>query len=275
MEPENHMNFTKRFIVKPSRNVRLSRHDPDDTAGFKDKERAAEQLARNIQRLADLQHRFYAENQRALLVVFQAMDAAGKDGTIRQVMSGLNPQSCRVTSFKAPTADELDHDYFWRIHHAVPARGEIGIFNRSHYEEVLIVRVRNLVPKSVWSKRYAQINDFERLLTDNGVVIRKFFLHISKDEQRERMKARLHNPQKNWKFNPGDLAERQHWGDYQRAYEDALSQCSPQRAPWFIIPANKKWFRNLAVSSILVETLEELDPQYPKPLPGLSRIRVR
>ncbi|MBM3859358.1 MAG: polyphosphate kinase 2 family protein [Verrucomicrobia bacterium] len=269
------MSFTKHFIIKPGGNVRLSQFDPDDTPECKDKSEAEAQLARNVERLADLQYRFYAESKRALLVVIQAMDAAGKDGTIRHVMSGLNPQSCRVTSFKAPSTLERSHDFLWRIHHAVPARGEIGIFNRSHYEDVLIVRVRNLVPKSVWTKRYDHINDFERMLTDHGVVIRKFFLHISKEEQRKRLQQRLDDPRKNWKFNPEDIEERQRWGDYKRAYEEAISRCNAKCAPWFVIPSNKKWFRNLAVSAILVETLESLDPQFPKPHPGLVKVRVR
>lgn len=275
MEPQDRMNFTKRFIVRSGHPVHLSRCDPDDTGGYREKSEAEAELARNVKRLAELQYRFYAENRRALLVVIQGMDAAGKDGTIRHVMSGLNPQSCRVTSFKAPSAEELAHDFLWRIHKAVPGRGEIGIFNRSHYEDVLIVRVRHLVPKSVWSKRYDQINDFERMLADNGVVIRKFFLHISKEEQRQRLQERLDDPRKNWKFNPDDIRERERWSDYKRAYEEALSRCSTEKAPWFVIPANKKWFRNLAVSAILVETLEALAPQFPKPMPGISKIRIR
>jgi len=269
------MNFTQKFQLPPGHRPRLHSRWADDTPGGFDKTQAEAQLARNLERLADLQYRLYAEGRRALLVVFQAMDTAGKDGVIRRVMSGLNPQSCRVTAFKAPTAVELAHDFLWRIHAAVPARGEIGIFNRSHYEDVLIARVRQLVPRSVWSKRYEQINHFERLLADNDVVIRKFFLHISKEEQRQRLQARLTDPKKNWKFDPDDLRDREQWDDYMKAYEDALSRCNTPWAPWFVIPSNHKWYRNLTVSSILVETLEALNPQFPKPPPGLSKLRVR
>jgi PPK2 family polyphosphate:nucleotide phosphotransferase len=268
------MNFRKSFIVKPGQKVRLSRFDPADTNGFDDKAAAAGLLQRNIERLAKLQDRLYAEHRHALLIVLQAMDAGGKDGTVRHVMSGVNPQGCRVTSFKAPTAEELAHDFLWRIHQAVPDKGEIGIFNRSHYEDVLIVRVHDLVPKSVWSARYAQINHFEQTLAASGVTILKFFLHISRAEQRDRLEARLHDPDKNWKMNPADLVERKRWDDYTIAYEDALSRCSTDWAPWFIIPANKKWFRNVAVSGIIVAALERLDPQYPKPAPGLAKLKV-
>ena len=224
--------------------------------------------------IAELQQRLYAEGKRALLIILQGMDTSGKDGTVRHVLSGVNPQGCRVTSFKAPTAEELAHDFLWRIHRAVPAKGEIGVFNRSQYEEVLIVRVHELAPADVWSTRYEQINGFEQTLTAAGVTILKFFLHISKAEQRDRLQARLEDKTKNWKFNPGDLAERKLWPDYQHAYEDALCRCSTKAAPWFIIPANKKWFRNLAVSSIIRETLEEMHPRFPKPLPGLDKIKV-
>jgi len=199
------------------------------------------------------------------LLILQGMETSGKDGTISHVMSRVNPQGCRVTSFKQPTPIELSHDFLWRVHQAVPARGEIGIFNRSHYEEVLVVRVHGLVPKEVWSRRYDQINDFERILVDSGVTVLKFFLHISKKEQLERLQARLDDPTKLWKFNPGDLQERKLWKDYMAAYEDALSRCSTKDSPWFIIPANKKWVRNLAVSQILLETFERLNPQFPRP----------
>lgn len=266
------MNLAKRLMVRPS--SKLGDWDAGETFGFK-KDESHALLEKNVGRLAELEYRLYAESKRALLIVLQGMDASGKDGTVRHVMSGLNPQSCRVTSFKVPTAEEQAHDFLWRIHRAVPAHGEIGIFNRSHYEDVLIVRVRNLVPKSVWSKRYRQINDFEAMLAENGVHILKFFLHISKDEQRERLQARLKDKTKNWKFNPGDLEERKLWKDYQRAYEDALSRCSSKHAPWFVVPANKKWFRNLAVSQIIVETLEKLDMKFPKPAFDLSRVVVK
>lgn len=267
------MNFTNRYRVPPATKFRLHDCDPADTWKF-NKPDAAHRLARNVTRLAELQVRLYAENQRAVLIVLQAMDAGGKDGTIRHVLSGINPQGCRVTSFKAPTAEELAHDFLWRIHRAVPRSGEIGVFNRSHYEDVLVVRVHNLVPQAVWAGRYDQINQFERLLAANQVVVLKFFLHISREEQRERLQARLADPTKNWKFDPGDLAERKHWTAYQRAYEIALRRCSTAWAPWFVIPANKKWFRNLAVSEILVETLAGLDMRFPKPKTDLSQITI-
>jgi PPK2 family polyphosphate:nucleotide phosphotransferase len=202
------------------------------------------------------------------------MDAAGKDGTIRHVMSGVNPQGCRVTGFKVPSAEELDHDYLWRIHAAVPGRGEIGIFNRSHYESVLVERVHNLVPEPVWSKRYDQINDFEKLLANDGVMILKFFLHISREEQRERLLARLHDPTKVWKCSPTDFSERPLWDAYTKAYEEALSRCSTEWAPWFIIPANKKWYRNLAVSQVIVETLAGADMHYPPPTFDVSKVTL-
>lgn len=268
------MNLSKRLIVRPGQRVRLADWDADDAAGLK-KDDAQELLTRNVERLAALEYRLYAENRRALLVVLQGMDAAGKDGTIRHVMSGLNPQSCRVTAFKVPSAEERAHDFLWRIHKAVPAHGEIGIFNRSHYEDVLVVRVHKLVPESVWSARYSQINQFEEMLVANGTVILKFFLHISKDEQRQRLVERLDDRAKNWKITMADAVERRCWKDYQRAYEDALSRCSTDTAPWFIIPANKKWFRNLAVSQIIVEALEKMNPRLPKPPPGLSRIVIQ
>ena len=257
------MELSKRFIVRPDRKIRLAELDPRDTPGFKSRRAAQAALERNVERLADLQYLLYAENKRALLVVLQAMDAGGKDGTIRHVMSGVNPQGCRVTGFKVPSAEEADHDFLWRIHNAVPRKGEIGIFNRSHYEDVLVVRVKELVRKAVWSKRYAQINAFEKLLADNDVTILKFFLHVSKDEQKERLLARLEDPNKLWKANPADFAERKLWDQYMTAYEDIVNRCSTKHAPWFVIPSDRKWFRNLAVSQIIIETLEELDMKFP------------
>jgi PPK2 family polyphosphate:nucleotide phosphotransferase len=199
------------------------------------------------------------------------MDAGGKDGTIRHVMSGLNPQGCHVTSFKVPTEEELAHDYLWRVHRAVPAKGEIGIFNRSHYGDVLVVRVHNLVPRRVWSERYEQINGFEKILADNDVTIVKFFLHISKEEQKKRLQERLDDPAKHWKVSEADFEERRFWPDYIKAYEDALSKCSTPWAPWYVIPADHKWFRNLAVADILVSTLEDMDMRFPKSKLDLSR----
>jgi PPK2 family polyphosphate:nucleotide phosphotransferase len=268
------MDFTKRFRVDPGCRVHLTGHDPRDTAGLSSKDDARDQLKKSRKRLADLQRVLWAEDRHALLVVLQAMDAGGKDGTIRHVTRGVNPQGCTITSFKLPTAEELDHDFLWRIHKACPGRGEIGIFNRSHYEDVLAARVRKLVPPSVWSGRYEQINAFESILAANGTTILKFFLHISKDEQAERFRERLDQPEKNWKFNAGDLEDRKLWGKYQRAYEDALTRCSTPHAPWFVIPSDRKWFRNIAVLSIIVQTLEGLKMQYPKPERDLSGIVV-
>ena len=268
------MNFAKRFIVKPGEKVRLTGRKAGFTGGFKNRRDAEAPLAENLERLCDLQYRLYAEGKRSLLVVLQAMDAGGKDGTIRHVMGPLNPQGCHVTSFKSPTDEELDHDFLWRVHKVVPRRGMIGIFNRSHYEDVLIVRVHKMVPKSVWSRRYAQIKAFESLLTAANVRILKFFLHISKDEQLKRLKKRIDDPAKHWKINPQDFEERKLWDDYVGAYEDALSKCSTREAPWFVIPADKKWFRNLAVSQIIVETLEGLDMKFPKAECDISQLEV-
>jgi PPK2 family polyphosphate:nucleotide phosphotransferase len=269
------MKMDKRFRVPPRTKVRLGDFDPDDTAGFDKGHKADERLEKNILRMAELEYRLYAENRRALLIVLQGMDAAGKDGTVRHVMTGLNPQNCRVTSFKVPSPEEAAHDFLWRIHKAMPAHGEIGIFNRSQYEDVLVVRVHELVPKAVWSARYDQINTFEKLMSDNRVTILKFFLHISKKEQLERLEERLKDPNRNWKVTEADSKERRRWDDYVTAYEAVLSRCSTSTAPWFVIPANKKWFRNLAVSQIIVETLERMDPKFPKPSVDLSKIKVK
>jgi PPK2 family polyphosphate:nucleotide phosphotransferase len=268
------MKLAERFLVKPGRKARLSMIDPDDTAGVEDKSRAQPRLEANLKRLAELQYLMYAENRRSLLVVLQAMDAAGKDGTIRHVMTGMNPQGCRVIPFKAPSDEEIDHDYLWRVHKEAPRRGEIGIFNRSHYEDVLVVRVHELVPKSVWSKRFDQINAFERALAEEGTAIVKFFLHISRDEQRRRFEARLTDKTRHWKLSPADFEERKFWGDYQRAYEEVLSRCSTPWAPWYVVPSNKKWFRNLSVSQIIVETLESLDMRFPKPSFDVSKMKI-
>jgi PPK2 family polyphosphate:nucleotide phosphotransferase len=263
-----------KFIVHPGETVRLEEHDPDQTLGFDKQTTGKEATETSILRLDELQYVLYAENQRALLIILQAMDAGGKDGTIRHVMSGTNPQSCKVTSFKVPSAEEAAHDFLWRVHRAVPGKGEIGIFNRSHYEDVLVLRVHKLLPREVWSARYQQINTFEKLLSENGVTLVKFFLHISKDEQKKRLQARIDDPKKRWKISPADLAERKYWDEYQKAFEDALSQCSTHYAPWFVIPANKKWFRDLAVSGIIVETLEQMNPKFPKPAFDVSKLTV-
>ena len=268
------MKLKDRLVVEPGRKVKLADYDPDDTEGLKDKEESNERLDQNVARLVELQHLLYAEAKHALLVVLQAMDAGGKDGTVRHVMGAVNPQGCKVASFKVPSAEEAAHDFLWRVHKAVPARGEIGIFNRSHYESVLVVRVHDLEPECVWSKHYQQINMFEEILAENGVTILKFFLHISKDEQKLRFQERLDNPDKHWKVSPADFSERKLWDDYQTAYGAALTQCSTKYAPWFIIPANKKWFRNLAVSEIIVDALEGLDMEFPKPAHDLSEIVI-
>ena len=216
-------------------------------------------------RLSELQEKFYADGSHRLLVVLQATDTGGKDGTIRHVFSGVNPQGVHVRGFGVPSEWERAHDYLWRVHKHTPEDGAITIFNRSHYEDVLVVRVKGLAPEETWSKRYRHIREFERMLADEGTGIVKLYLHISKDEQRERLQARLDDPDKNWKFNNGDLTDRALWDDYQRAYEVALSETSTAYAPWYVIPANRKWYRNLVVSSILIETLEEMDLQYPQP----------
>lgn len=260
--------------VKPGTKIRLADFNPASRGGFKDKEDAARETADNVEALGHLAYRLYAENKRSLLIVLQGMDTAGKDGTIRHVMDAVNPQGCQVVSFKQPGAEELDHDFLWRIHLRVPAIGNLGIFNRSHYEDVLIVRVHNLVPKEEWKTRYERINTFEKLLVEGGTTVMKFYLHISKDEQKERLQARLDDPEKRWKFSPGDVAERKFWDDYTQAYEDALTRCNTEHAPWHIIPANHKWYRNYLVSRILREKLEEMNPQFPPAHPDLDKIVV-
>jgi PPK2 family polyphosphate:nucleotide phosphotransferase len=260
--------------VEPGQKINLLKVDANDTGPIKDKQAAKEQLKANVEQMAELQNILYAEGKHSLLIVLQAMDAGGKDGTIRSIMSGVNPQGVRVTSFKKPNEEELSHDFLWRIHQAVPARGMIGIFNRSHYEDVLIVRVHNLVPASVWQTRYDHINNFERLLIDSGVTILKFYLHISKEEQKERLQARLEQPHKRWKFNPDDLKERALWADYMHAFEAAFERCSTAVAPWHIVPANKKWYRNLVISETIVQTLASLNLNYPDPMAGLDEIVI-
>ncbi len=250
--------------VKPGSRVRLEKLDPGATHGH-DKESSVAKTASQMERLRDLQDRLWAESKHAVLVVLQGIDAAGKDGTIAKVMDAFDPQGCPVTSFKVPTPEELGHDYLWRVHKATPRKGEIGIFNRSHYEDVLVVRVHDLVPRKVWSKRYDQINDFERTLAESGTTIVKFFLQIDRDEQRQRFEDRRDDPRKRWKFSMGDLAERKLWDDYQAAFDEALTKTSTSWAPWYVIPANRNWFRNLAVATILADTIDGLKPAYPKP----------
>lgn len=262
-------------LVTPGSRASLAHIDPAGTLGIAGKDQAEQELAEHVKRLAELQYVLWAQNKHSLLVVLQGMDTSGKDGVIRHVFSGINPQGCSVVSFKAPTPLELDHDFLWRVHQAVPAKGEIVVFNRSHYEDVLIVRVKGLVPESVWRARYERINTFERLLAESaGTTILKFFLHISKDEQRERLEARLRDPAKCWKFNPGDLVERTRWDEYQHAYEDAIHQCSTAHAPWHIVPANRKWVRNLAIARVVRRELESLKMSIPAPAFDLSTIRV-
>lgn len=267
------MSLSERLVVKPGKRVRLAEFDPSETHRLT-KAGAEPRLAKNLERLEELQYLMHAERRRSLLVVLQGIDASGKDGTIRNVMTAFNPQGCRVTSFKAPTPEELAHDFLWRVHAVTPGKGEVAVFNRSHYEDVLVVRVLELAPKSVWERRYEQINRFEEHLAAHDVVIVKIFLHISKDEQRERLQKRLDDPAKHWKVSLGDLEQRKKWDDYMRAYEDALSQCSSSHAPWYIVPADKKWFRNLAVSDILVDTLDALKMKFPKTGEDLSGIKV-
>jgi len=243
----------------------LCEWDPNDKSAFPGKKKEGrKQLLELNQRLEELQELLYAEHKHKVLIVLQAMDTGGKDGTIRHVFEGVNPQGVRVAGFKKPTPEELDHDFLWRVHKQVPARGEIVIFNRSHYEDVLVVRVHNLAPQEVWSKRYDHINDFERMLVDEGTTILKFFLHIDLDEQKERLQARLDEPNKRWKFKPEDLEERKLWPQYVKAYEDAISKTSTDWAPWYVVPANRKWYRNLVVGTVIIETLKDLDMRYPE-----------
>lgn len=263
----------ERLRVEPGSRVRLADVDPNETHG-RSKAHADEELARGLERLTSLQDRLWAEARHPILIVLQGIDAAGKDGTVRHVMTAFNPMGCLVTSWKAPTPVELAHDYLWRIHQRTPAKGEISIFNRSHYEDVLVVRVHDLVPKAVWSRRYDQINAFEELLTSSGTTILKFFLWIDKDEQKQRFQARLDDPDKRWKFRLRDLEERKLWDAYVEADEAMLERCSTDAAPWYVIPANRKWFRNLAVADIVAETLEELNPQYPPSPDDLTGVVV-
>jgi PPK2 family polyphosphate:nucleotide phosphotransferase len=262
------------YLVRPGKKVRLGKLSTDDTGSFKDKKEARKPTEQSLEELDRLQEVLFAEAKHAVLVVLQAMDTGGKDGTIEHVFSGIDPQGCSVTSFKVPTELELAHDYLWRVHEACPPKGMIGIFNRSHYESVLVERVKDLVPEKVWSRRYDHINAFEKLLSDEGTTIIKIFLHISKQEQKSRLEARLSEPEKHWKFNPNDLKERQRWDDYQKAYEDAIEKCSTDYAPWYIIPADRKWFRNFAVCDIIVRTLQQLKMKFPPPAPGIEDLKV-
>lgn len=260
--------------VKPGTAARLARIDPDGTPGLARKLEPKAALPKLTAKLIDRQAMLYAESRRAVLVVLQAMDTGGKDGTVRRVLGPLNPQGVTVTSFKAPTPEELAHDFLWRVHRAVPPKGMIGVFNRSHYEDVLIVRVHGLAPAKAIERRYEQINAFERMLTENGVTILKLFLHISREEQRRRLQARLDQPDKRWKFNVADLAERKRWAEYAAAYETALSRCSTPWAPWYVIPADDKAYRNWAVASLLLHATDGMDLRFPPGEPGLDGIVV-
>jgi PPK2 family polyphosphate:nucleotide phosphotransferase len=265
----------KRYRVKPGAKVDLAKVDPGETKGFKGtKKQAEERLLELNQRLEALQEALWAEHRHKVLVVLQGMDTSGKDGTIRHVFEGVNPLGVRVASFKAPTQEELDHDFLWRVHPKVPGRGEMVIFNRSHYEDVVAARVKKLVPTEVWRLRYAQINDFERLLAETGTVILKFFLHIDQDEQKRRLQARLDDPAKRWKFRRGDLDDRRLWPDFMAAYEEALARTSQEKAPWYVVPANKKWYRNLVVATVLVKALEDLDIELPEPEEDLAGVVI-
>ena len=257
------------ITLDPGHKFRLKDFDPDYTADYEDKGEAKKQTRKNLDRLTELQEMLYAQGRKALLIVLQGMDSSGKDGVTRSVMGAFNPQGVQVCPFKVPSAEELSHDYLWRIHKVTPRRGMVAIFNRSHYEDVLIVRVNELVAKEVWSKRYDHINEFERLLSDSGVAIVKLFLHISKEEQAERFRERQTTPSKQWKFSPGDLEVRKQWDDYQEAYADALTKCNTKYAPWYVVPANRNWYRNLVVSDVLVQTMEKMELRYPDPVPNI------
>jgi PPK2 family polyphosphate:nucleotide phosphotransferase len=269
--------FAKPFRVTDGDKFRLKKFDPDDTLDLddEDKPRAKEALSLGVQVLADLQDRLYAQDRWAVLLIFQAMDAAGKDGAIKHVMTGINPQGCQVFSFKSPTSDDLDHDFLWRCMRALPERGRIGIFNRSYYEETLVVRVhpnllakqklpKERISKNIWKERFEDITNFERYLDRNGVLVRKFYLHVSEKEQRKRFLERVDDPEKNWKFSGGDLAERKHWRDYMDAYEDMIRNTATEFAPWYVVPADNKWFSRIVVAAAVIEALDSLDLRYPK-----------
>ena len=270
---DDRKSFEELLRVKPGSKVDVARFDCAATFG-RDKDAATDELPQVLARLTDLQARTWAEAKHAVLVVIQGIDAAGKDGTIKVIARAFNPQGTPVTSFKAPSALELAHDYLWRVHQRVPARGEIGIFNRSHYEDVLIVRVHALVPEERWRKRYEHIRNFEKMLTDEGVTIVKFLLAIDRDEQRARFQDRVDDPTKRWKFNPGDLEERNRWDDYSAAFSEMLHETSTSYAPWYLVPANRNWLRNLAVGEILADTLDALKPTYPPAAAGVAGTKV-
>lgn len=269
--------FSKPFRITDGKDFRLKHIDPEDTLGLKseDKPKAQEALKNGIELLAELQDKLYAQDKWSVLLIFQAMDAAGKDGAIKHVMSGINPQGCQVYSFKAPTSEDLDHDYLWRCIKCLPERGRIGIFNRSYYEETLVVRVHEeilakqklpekLVTKHIWDERFQDIRNFEKYLTRNGTIVRKFFLHVSRGEQKKRFLERIDNPEKNWKFSSADAKERGHWDEYMKAYEDMIRNTSTKDSPWFVVPADNKWFTRLVVAAAVIEALASLELEYPE-----------
>ena len=263
-----------RYRIEPGHKVDLSEMDPDASEHFHAKEEVKEELKRQRDRIRDLQARLYGEGERSLLIVLQATDTGGKDGVIKDVFRGVNPQGCQVHAFKVPGSEDVTHDFLWRYHQKTPARGMITIFNRSHYEDVLVVRVKKLMPEDVWRERYRMINEWEHMLTLNHTTIVKFFLNISKDEQKRRLQSRLENPDKHWKFSSNDLEERKLWDEYQQAFADAITKCSTPYAPWYVVPANKKWYRDLVIARTIADTLEAMDPRFPDPEPGLNKIKI-
>jgi PPK2 family polyphosphate:nucleotide phosphotransferase len=267
------MDYREKFVVEPGAKVRLSKIDPSYKGKYESHEKAAPEIAQNLERMQTLQYLLYADGSQSLLVVLQALDAAGKDGVVRHVFSGVNPQGTAVFGFKQPSKEEAAHDFLWRAHLRTPAKGQIVIFNRSHYEDVLVVRVHNLVPESVWSKRYDLINDFEKMLSANGTHILKFYLHISPEEQLARFAQRLDDPSRNWKISESDYSERKLWPQYVDAYQDAMASTSTKRAPWYVIPANHKWFRDLAISQIIADTMDEMGLKLPPAQVNIADIR--
>jgi len=262
------------YRVPPGESLDLASVDAGQSEGYTRKKEVLGELERQRKRIQDLQVKLYAENRQGLLIVLQAMDTGGKDGTIKHVFSGVNPQGCRVSSFKTPNPEERNHDFLWRYHKSVPAVGRIGIFNRSHYEDVLVVRVKNLVPEEVWRPRFELINNFEYNLTRSNISVIKFYLHISKDEQKRRLESRLADPEKRWKFSSNDIKERAYWDAYQEAFQETISETSTEHAPWYVVPANKKWYRNLVIARAIADTLEEIDPQFPPAEEGLENVTV-
>ena len=264
------------FLVKPRTTLKLRQYDPDyEKKHTRKMEQAEIELSELSNRMSHLQYKLFADRSQALLIILQGVDTSGKDGTIRHVMKAFNPQSCRVVSFKAPTTEEIAHDYLWRVHKALPSKGEITIFNRSHYEDILEVRVHKIIPPSIWSQRYRQINEFEQYLSENNIKIIKLFLHISKDEQNKRLEDRFKDPKKRWKITEEDLQKRKYWNKYLKAYEDIINKCNASWAPWYIIPSNIKWFRNIVVATILVHTLVGMNLSFPKPMVDISKMNIQ